>query len=201
MTTRFHTGLALVSLALLAAGCGGPRAFTRGTYEDPNEIEMLDDEFNENDMQLIAKKMVNSMVASPAVVAETNRPSIVVARLKNSTAEHIDMVSIADKVQTALAQSGKFRLLDKAAREDVAQEYEYQQSGYVQQDQAKGPGQQVSADYIVTGEMSQNIQQVGRDKLVYYKMTMKLTNIRTGELAWTDEKEIRKKFKKKAVSW
>ena len=162
---------------------------------------MLDDEFNENDMQLIAKKMVNSMVGSPAVVAETNRPSIVVARLKNSTAEHIDMVSIADKVQTALAQSGKFRLLDKAAREDVAQEYEYQQSGYVQQDQAKGPGGQVSADYIVTGEMSQNIQQVGRDKLVYYKMTMKLTNIRTGELAWTDEKEIRKKFKKKAVSW
>ena len=44
---------------------GGPRAYTRGTYEDPNVIEMLSDEFNENDLQLIAKKMAESLSNSP----------------------------------------------------------------------------------------------------------------------------------------
>ncbi|RYZ39526.1 MAG: penicillin-binding protein activator LpoB, partial [Myxococcaceae bacterium] len=36
---------------------------------------------------------------------------------------------------------------------------------------------------------------------VYYKMTAKLNDVRTGTIAWTDEKQIRKKFEKQGVSW
>ncbi len=192
------------SLAVVLSACTGPRAFTRGTYEDPNEIEMLSDRFNENDLQLIAKRMVNSLAGSPrfSQAPQNGRlPVVVVARLKNKTSEHIDMVSLADKIQTGLAQTGRFALLDKAAREDIAEEYEYQQSGYVRPDEAKGPGEQVSADFLMTGELSSIVQQVGNDKLVYYKMTVKLNNVRTGVMEWTDEKEIRKKFEKRSVSW
>src|SRR6476659_5715902 len=127
MKTRTLT--AVVTLAL--AGCAGPRAYTRGTYEDPNTIEMLSDQFNENDLQLIAKKMVNSLTSSQRFSQDTGRPIVVVGRMRNKTSEHIDMSSRADKIQTQLQQSGKFRLLDKAAREDIAEEYEYQGSGYV----------------------------------------------------------------------
>ena len=38
----------LVVLAIAAVGlsaCAGPRAFTRGTYEDPEQIAMLDDRY------------------------------------------------------------------------------------------------------------------------------------------------------------
>jgi penicillin-binding protein activator len=191
-----------VSLAGLLAACGGPRAFTRGTYEDPNTIEMLSDQFNENDLQLIAKKMVSSLAGSPRFAQPGQQlPVVLVGRLKNKTSEHIDMASLGDKIQTGLAQTGRFALLDKAAREDLAEEYEYQQSGYVRPDQAKGPGEQASADYVMTGEISSIIQQVGNDKLVYYKMTAKLNNVRTGLVEWTDEKEIRKKFELKPVTW
>ena len=41
-----------------AFGCGGPRAFTKGEYGDPEAISMLDDSGNQNDMQLVAKKMI-----------------------------------------------------------------------------------------------------------------------------------------------
>lgn len=199
MKTRL---IVTVSLAGLLAACGGPRAFTRGTYEDPNTIEMLSDQFNENDLQLIAKKMVNSLAGSPRFSQPSQQlPVVLVGRLKNKTSEHIDMASLGDKIQTGLSQTGRFALLDKAAREDLAEEYEYQQSGYVRPDQAKGPGEQASADYVLTGEISSIIQQVGNDKLVYYKMTAKLNNVRTGIVEWTDEKEIRKKFERKPVSW
>jgi penicillin-binding protein activator len=194
----------LVSLAAVLSACGGPRAFTRGTYEDPNTIEMLSDHFNENDLQLIAKKMVASLVNSPRfsqMGPGAPMPVVLVGRMKNRTSEHIDMNSLADKIQTGLAQSGRFALLDKAAREDIAEEYEFQQSGYVDPRAAKGPGQQVSADYLMTAEISSIVQQVGRDKLVYYKMTAKLNNVRTGLVEWTDEKEIRKKFEKRTIAW
>jgi uncharacterized protein (TIGR02722 family) len=191
-------------LAMTLAACGGPRAFTRGTYEDPNTIEMLSDRFNENDLQLIAKKMAQSLAESPRFSQprqDGSLPIVLVGKLKNSTSEHIDMRSLGDKIQTALAQTGRFALVDQASREDIAEEYEYQQSGYVDPKAAKAPGQQSSVDFLMTGDLASIIQEVGNDKLVYYKMTAKLSNVRTGLIEWTDEKQIRKKFEKKTVGW
>lgn len=191
-------------LAASLSACMGPRAFTRGTYEDPNTIEMLSDRFNENDLQLIAKKMAESLATSPRFSQprpDGSLPIVLVGKLKNSTSEHIDMRSLGDKIQTALAQTGRFALVDQQARQDIAEEYEYQQSGYVDPNAAKGPGQQTSVDFLMTGDLASIIQEVGRDKLVYYKMTAKLSNVRTGLIEWTDEKQIRKKFEKRGVSW
>ncbi|KFE63482.1 penicillin-binding protein activator LpoB [Hyalangium minutum] len=202
MNTRL---IVSASLAAMLSACyvGGPRAYTRGTYEDPNTIEMLSDEFNENDLQLIAKKMAESLSNSPrfAQTDPQRLPIVLVGKLKNSTSEHIDMRSLGDKIQTALAQTGRFALVDQQARWDIAEEYEYQGSGYVDPNQAKGPGQQVSVDFIMTGDLASIIQEVGNDKLVYYKMTAKLNNVRNGLIEWTDEKQIRKKFERRAVGW
>ena len=190
-------------LLLLAAcaACTGPRAFTRGQYEDPNVIEMLSDQFNENDLQLIAKKMVDSLAASPAFTQIQGRPIVVVGKMKNSTSEHIDMRSLADKMEVQLQKTNRFAFMDKGARQEIAEEYEYQGSGYVRPDQAKRPGEQASADYLMTGEISSIVQEVGADKLVYYKMTAKLHNLRSGIIEWADDKELRKKFEKRGISW
>lgn len=189
------------AVLVLALGCSGPRAYTRGTYEDPNTIEMLSDQFNENDLQLIAKKMVDSLSASPAFGQIQGRPVVVIGKMKNSTSEHIDMRSLADKILVQLGRTGRFAFQDKAAREEIAEEYEYQGSGYVAPDAQKGPGGQAGADYLFTGEVSSITQEVGNDKLVYYKMTSKLHNLKTGIIEWSDEKELRKKFEKKSVGW
>ncbi len=190
-----------VLLALVCTSCAGRRAFTRGEYADPNVIEMLSDKFNENDLQLIAKKMVESLAASPQFQNLQTRPIVVIGKFKNSTSEHIDLKSLADKIQVQLVKTNKFAFQAKEAREEIAEEYEYQGSGYVKPGQAKGPGQQASADYVLTGEISSIVQEVGADKSVYYKFTTKLNNLNTGILDWTDEKELRKKFEKQGVSW
>ncbi|NTX00686.1 MULTISPECIES: penicillin-binding protein activator LpoB [Myxococcus] len=201
---KTHRLILTACLAASLVACSGPRAYTRGSYEDPNEIEMLSDQFNENDLQLIAKKMAESLANSPRFSTprpDGSLPIVLVGKLKNSTSEHIDMRSLGDKIQTALAQTGRFAMVDQAARQDIAEEYEYQQSGYVDPNAAKGPGAQVSVDFMMTGDLASIIQEVGRDKLVYYKMTAKLSNVRTGLIEWTDEKQIRKKFEKRGVSW
>jgi len=69
----------------------------------------------------------------------------------------------------------------------------------VRPDQAKGPGQQVAPDYIMTGELSSIKQRVGSDEFIYYKMTSKLSNLRTALIVWQDEKELKKKFVKQGV--
>ena len=75
----------------------------------------------------------------------------------------------------------------------------YHGSGYVDPAQAKRPGHQTGADYLLSGSLSSNVQQVGGDKLVYYKATFSVTDLLTSEIVWTDEKEIRKAYKKRSV--
>ena len=187
-----------VCLLVFVSACVGPRAFTRGEYGDPVEISMLDDKWNQNDMQLVAKKMVGSLeswVESETLV----KPVVVLETPKNKTSEHIDIQALYDHVKTALIQSGKFTFLDKAARGEIAKEYEYQGSGYVDPEQAQGPGKQKAARFSLGGVITSTVQQVGKDKAIYYKTTFELTSIETTEIVWTDQKEIVKHFKKKSI--
>ena len=191
-------GFIVLFMSLTVISCAGPRAFTKGTYEDPETIALLDDRFNENDMQLIAKKMVSSLVASQAIEGQTT-PAVMVGKMRNRTAEHIDMNALSDKIRTSLLQSGRFRFVDALNRRAIAREYEYQNSGYVDPAQAHGPGSQTAADLVLTGTLSSNIQEVGKEKLVYYKATFQLTDLGSSEIIWTDEKEIRKAYKKRSI--
>jgi len=190
---------ALTALGLSA--CGGPQAFTRGEYGDPQEISMLDDKWNQNDMQLVAKKMIGSMegwIDGQAI----EKPVVVLEMPRNKTSEHIDMQSLYDHVKTSLIQSGQFTFLDKAARQEIAEEGDYQNnSGYVREDEAVGTGTQRGARYMMGGIITSTIQQVGNNKVVYYKATFELTDIATTEIVWTDQKEITKHFKKKSIGF
>ena len=191
----------LIAIAALVAtiGCAGPRAFTKGSYEDPKTIALLDDRFNENDMQLIAKKLTTSILSAPWMDSVGGAPAVMIGKMRNRTTEHIDMVALSDKLRTTLIQSGRLRFVNVVNRRDIAEEYEYQNSGYVDPAQAKAPGNQTGSDYILTGTLSSNIQEVGKDKLVYYKATFQLTDLVTSEIVWTDEKEIRKAYKKRSI--
>ena len=192
---------ATVALAVGLAACGGPRAFTEGQYGDPEEIAMLDDKWNQNDMQIVAKKMISSMEVWVAAQAQDEKPVVIVEMPRNKTTEHIDMQALYDHVKTVLVQSGQFTFLDKAARREIAQEYEYQESGYVRADEAQGPSNQRGADFLLGGVITSTVQQVGKNKVVYYKATFELTDISTTEIVWTDQKEITKHFKKKSIGF
>ena len=192
---------ATVALAVGLAACGGPRAFTEGQYGDPEEIAMLDDKWNQNDMQIVAKKMISSMEVWVEARDLDEKPVVIVEMPRNKTTEHIDMQALYDHVKTALVQSGQFTFLDKAARREIAQEYEYQESGYVRADEAQGPSNQRGADFLLGGVITSTVQQVGKNKVVYYKATFELTDISTTEIVWTDQKEITKHFKKKSIGF
>ena len=191
---------ALVSVLLFGAGCAGNRAFTEGEYDDLSQARLLDDKFNETDMRMIAETMIQSLTGSAVIQKEDQRPVVLITLVRNRTQEHIDMKSMTDKIRVQLIKSGKFRFSSKSARGEIADELAYQnESGYVDPVTARTKGKQVGADYFLTGEISDRVQQVGNKKYVYYKATFNLVNIESGLIDWTDEKEIRKFYKKRSV--
>jgi uncharacterized protein (TIGR02722 family) len=120
--------------------------------------------------------------------------------VRNKTSEHIDTKSMTDSLRTALIKTGRVRFSNKEDRETVQGEVDYQnESGRVRTDTQKRRDGTIGADYILSGDLTSNIQEVGSRKLVFYKLTLNLTNLTTGIIEWSEDKPIRKRFKKRSV--
>lgn len=190
--------LFLIGLMIFASGCG-PKAFTKGDYDDVENENNLNDQWSETDMQKVVQELVQSMTNHPVIANAKKPPMVMVTKLQNKTSEHIDTQSVMDMVRVELSQGGRVAFIDKEAREDVAEEYNYQNSGMVSDESKKGPGGQIGADFIINGRLDSIVQEVGKDKSVYYKVTLNMTNLKTNVIVWTGQKQLRKKFRKRSV--
>jgi len=193
MKRSFGIILAVMTI-FLAAGCANT---PQVTYGNPEQVETVTADFGSTDLQTIAEKMVNSLLASPVLTSGT-RPVFYVHRVKNMTDEHIDTKSVTDKIRVTLLKSGKVRFSGvNEVNDEVLKQLEYQtKSGVVDPKTAHSAGSQVGADYFLFGELTSIKKSAGRVKDVYFKFTLNLVNIKTGLIEWADEKEIRKEAKK-----
>lgn len=190
--------MAFVCLGLSLTACG-PKAFVKGQYEDPEKENLMNDQWSETDMQTVVRDLVASLSSHPAIKDAKTPPVVMVTQLQNKTSEHIDTQSVMDMVRVELMKGGRVGFIDKEARQDIADEYNYQNSGMVSKETKKGPGGQTGADFIINGRLDSIVQEVGKDKTVYYKVTLNMTNLKSGMIVWSDNKQIRKAYKKKSV--
>jgi len=197
-----NSAMALVlglSAAMLVSGCS-----TRVSYGDATETETVDVGFGSTDLQKVAEQMTDSLLSYGPIVELTasERPVLFVERIKNKTSEHIDTESITDSISNRLLRSGKFRFVDMGRVEAVRQQLQYQQEGgLVDPATAIRFGRQVGAEYMLYGNLSSIVKSSGDLKDVYYKMTMRLMDLNSGLIEWSDETEIRKQRERKAFGW
>ncbi|EKO3557754.1 penicillin-binding protein activator LpoB [Vibrio metschnikovii] len=191
--------IALLGVAVLLGGCSN-----RVSYGDAQAVETVTVDFGSTDLQKIAAEMVDSMMMSGSVAAITRdaRPIVFVERIKNKTSEHIDTESITDTISTKMLNSGKFRFVDMDRVEAVRKQLNFQNTDeLVDQRSAIQFGQMVGAQYMLYGNLSSIVKSAGNDKDVYYKMTMRLMDLRTGLIEWADETEIRKQQSRSLFGW
>jgi len=171
-------------------------------YGSPEQVETVTADFGSTDLQMIAEKMVNSLLASP-ILSSGKKPVFYVSAVQNRTDEHLDMKSVTDKIKVTLLKSGKVRFSAVGeANDEIIKQLEYQaSSGAVDPNTAKSFGNQVGADFFLYGDFSSIRKSAGRVKDVYYKFTLNLVSIQTGLIEWADEKEIRKQAKKPLMGW
>lgn len=183
----------LVALTLALSGCASV------DYGDAQGRETLNTDFGSTDLQMIAAKMVDDMLSFPPVVelTATRRPVAFVDTIKNKTMQHIDMESITDTIRSKIINSGKFRFVDMTKVDAVRQQLNYQSdSGMVNPATMVAMGQQIGAEFMLYGNMSEIAKSAGSKKDVYYKFTLNLMNLKTGIIEWSNEKEIRKTQKR-----
>ncbi len=164
-------------------------------YGDAKGVELVTNEFGSTDLQMIAEKMVGSLLETGIF---QGRPTVTVSTVKNKTSEYIDTTNVMNSIQTQLVKSGKVRFTRsiQEMQSGVDELQRQTQSGlYKQKTQAK-VGQMTAAKYSLEGELTSIVKQSANTKDVFYKFTLKMFDVEEGTIEWAEEKEIRKTSKR-----
>ena len=147
------------------------------------------------DVRRTVEKMVDSMLADQEFIAEIGgkRPVLDITGIKNRSSMHLDMRSITSSIRTKLLRSRRFRFMDRSTAADDLQIMNDQAlNGMTDQSKAVKMGRQSAAQMSLYGELSEMRQHVDGVTDRYYKFTLNLKDIGSGEIVWSDEQEIRK---------
>jgi len=147
------------------------------------------------DVRRTVEKMVDSMLADQQFIAEVggDRPVLDVAEIKNRSTMHVDMKMITNSIRTKLIRSRKFRFMDKTTSgEDLKMMNDQALNGMTDPSKAVAMGQQSAAQMYLYGDLHEMRSQVNGTTDRYYMFSLNLKDLRTGEIVWTDEQEIRK---------
>jgi uncharacterized protein (TIGR02722 family) len=175
---------------------------TQAEYADPTSVEIVDDRWNETDARKTAETMINGLLEKSWLTNfkkanSGQRPLVVVGEIENRTDEHIDTKALFEYLQDEIINSGKVRFADAANREKILSELKYQNdSGMVNQNTSKKKGKQIGADFLLSGGLTSIVASNEGLKTVTYQTTLRLTDLETAEIIWSDKYLIKKRFKK-----
>ncbi len=191
------TVAAIIGVTPLLTGC--PATLSQPTvkfsrqvsYGDTKAVETVTNEFGSTDLQMIAEKMVGSLMEDPVLV---NRPTMTLSAVRNKTSEYIDTKAIMNTIQTAMVKSRKVRFVRSAdeMQAGVDELQRQNQSGLYKSAGKAKMGNMTAAKYSLEGEIVSIVKQNATTKDVFYKMTLKLYDVEEGSIEWQEEKEIRK---------
>ncbi|MEK7865676.1 MAG: hypothetical protein AAB434_03275 [Planctomycetota bacterium] len=188
---RFHSLVGAALLAAIVCGCdSGPRT-PAVHYVDPDR-PVAAVGWSDTDLKKVCDDCFSQLSMHCAVKKPGEKPRVMISRIQNRSNEVVDTLFIGEKIFTAMSATGQFELIDAQAREDIAAEYEYHGSGYVDPAEAKGPGHQTPPDYMLRGELYQITNAAGWSEVKYYNLTMRLTDIEKGTMLGQWQSEIKK---------
>lgn len=201
MMKKYTFALGLICCTALLSGCATT------VKEVPLDRTAATTKIEPQDIRRTVEKMVESLLVAPGVkeFVSNRLPVLDIEPMQNRTTQHIDMLSLSESVRMQLLRSGMFRFVDRSsvgtAAVDIERMNQENTLGLTDSSKAVKAGQQTALDMYLTGTLSEIKNMTGRTTDQYYKFSMILKDLKSGEIVWADEQEIRKASTKPAVGW
>ncbi len=204
MKKQLLTALSATSALLLLPGCAAFRASTSDV--DLSQQKHMGQSYDYSDMRLLSQEVSSELVASPFLAKFQEPPIFMVAGVENRTSQYVDTKGLTDKIRTTLIQSGKAQFVNEARRDDLLKEQGYQAANATPESMV-AVGRQIGAKFMVSGSLmemkdtSPRQVRVSKQKVNYYKLTIEVTDLQTGLIAWTTEKEFARQASLPLIGW
>lgn len=201
-----RAGFSLVASlsVLMLVGCAAVRVSTRDV--DVREREHFGSTYDYTDMRYLTEEVANELIQSPFLNQHAEPPIFMVAGVQNRTLRHIDLKALTDRIRTMLIQSGKANFVNEARREELLREQGYQ-AAHASPETQVAIGRQLGARYMLSGSLvemedrSKRQVRVSKQQRNYYKLTIEVTDLETGLIVWTTEKEFARQASLPLIGW
>jgi len=193
--------LLISALILSLTGC----ATTSVSRTSADEVIDLSGRWNDTDARLTAEVLINDVLSRPWLInfveEESAKPVVIIGSVRNKSSEHIDLLPLTKNLQMELINSGKVKFVaDAKAREEVRAEREDQQSN-ASEDTATKLADETGADFMLQGVLTTIVDAVDGKRVVLYQTNMELVDLRSNEIVWLGEHQIKKLVEQAKASW
>jgi uncharacterized protein (TIGR02722 family) len=191
-----HSVVVVAALALVASVAAVGCAKKQVSRVDVGETIDLSGRWNDTDSRMVAETMVSEALARPWVDkhVKTHRtdPTVIVGTVVNRSHEHISVQTFTKDLERELTNSGRVQFVaSKGEREELREERTEQQT-HASEETTKGLGKEIGADYMLKGEINSIEDEEGREKVVYYQVTLEMIDLETNVKVWFGDKKIKK---------
>jgi penicillin-binding protein activator len=189
-----HALLSATAVALLGlASCGTGPEITR-TSDDA--VRDLSGEWNKTDSKLVANELVPQMAAHPSIDAfqatHGRKPVVRSGKITVRTGEVINQEIIFDSFLEAFIDSGKVTVVASSGEAGEARAERKDQDINAAAETRKASVRETGADFLLSGQINTQDDQVDGKRQKYYKITMWLVDVTTQEMIARKSTEITK---------
>lgn len=203
-TSALKTAFIGVTAIALTSGCAMFRAETKDVSVEA--IPHLKADYDAADMRNITQGVVTDILASSFLANQPTPPVMTIAGVENRTKGYVDTKNLSDRIRTLLLQSGKVQFVNESRRQELLKEQGYQAAHATLETQIN-IGRQIGAKYMITGSLTEMSEtsarqaRVSKTELNYYKLTIEVTDLETGLIIWTTEKEFSRSLRTPLIGW
>jgi len=193
MTRKFIMVAVLAATVAFAAGCSSKKVVSR---VDTSEVIDLSGRWNDTDSRLVSEEMIADCMSSPwkmrHVEAKGKRPSMIVGRIRNKTAEHIAVGTFIGDIERAFINSGEADVVASAEEREQVRDERADQQQFSSEESMKAWGKELGADYMLSGVINSIEDQEKGEQVVFYQIDLNLIDLERNTKVWQGQKKIKK---------
>ena len=172
---------------------------------ETNLVKDVGGGWNDTDAQMVAAEMINDCLNAgwynKTLLKLGKEPVVIVGTVSINSMEHINTDVFVEEIQRALINSGKVEFVaSKSERGEVRTE-RLEQDEFASEETRKAFGKEIGADFMLSGTLNSVVDKSGKKALVFYQVNMKLINLKTNQIVWNGQKQIKKYVKRSKVAW
>ncbi|AHK14647.1 MULTISPECIES: penicillin-binding protein activator LpoB [Thalassolituus] len=183
------TAATVIGASVFMSGCA-----TKVSRVDTSEEIALSDRWNAKDSELVANEMITDMMAFPWArdfeMSNNRRPTVIIQRISNKSSEHIAIDTFVNDIKRAVIRSGKAGFV--AGGEERTELREERKDQELNSADAKQQGQEKAADFALSGSINSIVDEVGKKRVTFYQVDMKLIDMESNLEVWNGQKKIQK---------
>ena len=195
-------GLALLLLLALCTSCT-TRAMRGGAgTENPNlDAPAMSTTLDKADIDYLVGENLDPLLDSRFWTQEVRgsfeAPLVAIWPIQNSTSYHLDdqLLALLSSIETTLVNSGEVRVVNRQRQTELVREIGIQHGSAYDPTTAREVGQQMGAQYLVTGKLTSVEERIQKTRRVQYMLFIQILEIETGLIKFQNQSDRSKALK------